>query len=710
METIAAKAFKYRVGEALGRDVGRAYARLDPADIRAMGAELGDVVEIRGKKTAVAKLMPCFPDDRGQGRMHIDGILRENAGVGLDDLVEVRTVPRVEASLVVLQTAAAPKEGDLAYIARLLDGIPVIEGSKIQLTLFGRRTVDFTVETTSPRGPVLIVSGTKLKTAAKESPGASVTSAPSYEDIGGLKREIQKIREIVELPLRYPEVFDRLGIDAPKGVLLHGPPGCGKTLIARTVARETEASFFAITGPEIIHKFYGESEAHLRKVFDEATRNAPSIVFLDEIDAIAPKRENVVGEVEKRVVAQLLGLMDGLSQRKHLVVIAATNIPNSLDPALRRPGRFDREIAVPIPDKAGRLSILEIHSRGMPLSPEVDLGRIAEITHGFVGADLAAVCREAAMKSLRRIMPEIDFAMKSIPYEDLMSLEVQMGDFLDGLRDVSPSAIREVLVEIPDVHWDDVGGLESTKARLREAVEWPLRFEKLFSKACIQPPKGILLVGPPGCGKTLLAKAVARESQVNFISVKGPALLSKYVGESEKAVREVFTKARQAAPCIVLFDEMDAIAPRRTGDGSDSHVSERVLSQILTELDGMEELRGVLVLGTTNRPDMLDRALLRPGRFDVVIEIEPPDEGSRTEIFQVHFRGRPLSPEVDVRALARMTEGFSGAEIEAVCKKAAMNAVREVIESGKAESAVPVIDPRHLASALEEVRRGLERH
>ncbi len=442
---------------------------------------------------------------------------------------------------------------------------------------------------------------------------------------------------MIELPLRYPEVFERLGIDAPKGVLLHGPPGCGKTLIARSIANETEANFFSVSGPEVIHKFYGESEAHLRQIFAEAAKKGPSIVFLDEIDAIAPKREKVVGDVEKRVVAQLLALMDGLTRRQSLIVIAATNIPNALDPALRRPGRFDREIAIPIPDRNGRLEILEIHSRGMPLAKDVDMNHFAEITHGFVGADLEALCREAAMISLRRIMPDIDFAMAGIPYEQLAKLEVHMEDFLGALKEVEPSAIREVFVEVPDVRWENVGGHKTVKGRLVESVEWPLQYPHLFEQAGTKPPRGILLSGPPGCGKTLLAKAIANESKVNFISVKGPALLSKYVGESEEAVRDVFRKARQATPCIIFFDEIDSLIPARSGGSTDSHVSERVLSQFLAELDGIEELKGVLVLGATNRADILDPAVLRPGRFDYTIEISMPDEGDREEIFRYTF-------------------------------------------------------------------------
>jgi transitional endoplasmic reticulum ATPase len=524
----------------------------------------------------------------------------------------------------------------------------------------------------------------------------------SYEDIGGLKRELARIREIIELPLRYPEVFERLGIDAPKGVLLYGPPGCGKTLIARAVAHETEARFFSVNGPEIIHKFVGESEQHLRKIFEEATRQAPSIIFLDELDAIAPRRENVLGEVEKRVVAQLLALMDGLNQRQHVIVIAATNLPNNLDPALRRPGRFDREIAISIPDRDGRREILAIHSREMPLAGDVRLDQLASRTHGFVGADLEALCREAAMVRLRHVLPEIDFASAQIPAESLLKLEVEMPDFLEALREVEPSAIREVFVEVPEVRWEDVGGLRAVKQQLIEAVEWPLKHPGLFAQANVRPPRGILLSGPPGCGKTLLAKAVATQTEVNFISVKGPALLSKYVGESEKGVREVFRKARQAAPCILFFNELDALVPERGSGGADSHVTERVIGQFLAEVDGVEDMNGVLVLGATNRRDILDPALLRPGRFDLVVEIPLPDADGRREIFAIGLRGRPVADDVRLDELVTRSGDFTGADIQAVCQRAALEAIREAIAAAGGEARV-LIRHRHLKDALERM-------
>ena len=630
-------------------------------------------------------------------------------GAGLDEFVQVRKIACRPAERVVLAPVnITPSDRDLDYIGSLLDGLPVLEGNRIRATLFGSRWADFKVESTTPRGPVLINPTTQLVIGKDQPRAAETAGAISYEDIGGLKPQLHRIREMIELPLRYPEVFERLGIDAPKGVLLHGPPGCGKTLIARAIAHETEASFFSVSGPEVIHKFYGESEAHLRKIFEEAGRKGPSIIFLDEIDAIAPKRENAVGDVEKRVVAQLLALMDGLAKRKQLIVIAATNLPNAIDPALRRPGRFDREITIPIPDRNGREEILNIHSRGMPLAEDVNMAHLAEITHGFVGADLEALCREAAMLRLRHILPDINFALAQIPYEQLSKLEVEMDDFLGALHDVEPSATREVFVEVPNVRWEDVGGLASTKQRLLEAVEWPLRYGPVFAQAGIRPPKGILLVGPPGCGKTLLAKAIATESRVNFIAVKGPALLSKYVGDSEKGVRDVFRKAKQAAPCIIFFDELESLVPARGAGSSDSHVSERVLSQFLAEMDGIEELKGVLVLGATNRVDLIDAALLRPGRFDEIVEIAEPDEDSRRQIFEVHLRGKPLGSGISAADLAARSAGFSGAEIEWVCTKAALHAVRRAVESGPekpVEEIKALVESGDMETALMEVEK-----
>ncbi|MEX2701600.1 MAG: CDC48 family AAA ATPase, partial [Candidatus Baldrarchaeota archaeon] len=519
--------------------------------------------------------------------------------------------------------------------------------------------------------------------------------AITYEDIGGLHEAIQRIREMVELPLKHPELFQRLGIDPPKGVLLFGPPGCGKTLLAKAVANESDAYFIAINGPEIMGKFYGESEHRLRQVFDDAEKNAPSIIFIDEIDAIAPKREEVTGEVERRVVAQLLALMDGLKARGQVIVIGATNRPNALDPALRRPGRFDREIEIGVPDRDGRREILQIHTRGMPLAEDVNLDRVADMTHGFVGADLAALCREAAMKALRRYLPEIDLDEEVIPPHVLEKIKITMKDFLDALKEIQPSAIREVLVEVPNVHWDDVGGLEEVKRELKEAVEWPLKHPKVFKRMGVDPPKGILLYGPPGTGKTLLAKAIATESEANFISVKGPELMSKWVGESEKAVREIFRKARMVSPTIIFFDEIDSLAPRR-GFTSETQVTERVVSQLLTELDGLEPLREIIVIAATSRPDMLDPALLRPGRFDRLIYVPPPDKKARLEILKIHTRKMPIADDVDLLKLAEATNGFVGADLAALCREAAMLALREDIEA-------KVVKWEHFEKALQKI-------
>ncbi len=677
-----------RVAEALPKDAGRGVARLDPGDIERLGARIGDVVAIAGQRTTALKLMPAYPDERGKELIQIDGIARENAGTGLDERVRVELAAIQDARTVALApigpSRLSQEARDASYVGRLVDSLVVQAGDRVRVNLFGSRPQDFTVTDTAPSGFVLIQAGTRVQIVGEAEAERRVLKV-SYEDIGGLGRTIARIREMIELPLRFPEVFDRLGIDPPRGVLLYGSPGCGKTLIARAVANETSAHFLHINGPEVIHKFYGESEAHLRRIFEEAEARAPSIVFLDEIDAIAPKRAEVQGEVEKRVVAQLLALMDGLKTRGQVIVIGATNIPQNLDPALRRPGRFDREIEIGIPDRNGRREILEIHTRGMPLAAGVDLDHLAAVTHGFVGADLEALAREAAMVALRRLIPSIDLASAEVPYERLMELEVTMDDFLDALREVEPSAMREVFTEVADVTWDDVGGMEAAKEALREAVEWPLLYAPVFAHAGARPAKGILLTGLPGSGKTLLAKAVAHESGVNFISVKGPELLSKWVGESEKGVREVFKKARQAAPCIVFLDEIDALAPRRGGGAGEGHVSERVVSQLLTELDGIEELRGVLVLAATNRADILDPALLRPGRFDVQIEIPAPDPATRRAILGVHTRGRPLADDIDLDALTAETEGFGGADLAGLSREATMEAVRRFI--GQAGSA-----------------------
>ncbi len=674
-----------KVKEAMGKDVGRAIVRIDPEDIKALGLEVGGIIEIEGKRKTPAKVMPCYAEERGKKIIQMDGISRENSQIGLDEKVKISQIDYSPANKITLLpltvSSLLQRDKDTKYIGSLIEGLPLISGDRIRATLFGSRSCDFKVVDTIPEGVVLVGSTTLIRMKTKTT-GESGQTKISYEDVGGLTTQIQRIREMIELPLRYPEVFERLGINAPKGVFLYGPPGTGKTLIARAVANETEAYFTHISGPEIMGKFYGESEARLRGVFEDAHKHAPAIIFIDEIDAIAPKREDMGGEkqVERRVVAQLLSLMDGLESRGQIIVIAATNIPNTIDPALRRPGRFDREISIPIPDKNGRLEILQIYTRGMPLAKDVSLEKLAEITHGFVGADLEALCREAAMSALRNILPRIDFEMADIPYETLLNLEVSSDNFQEALKEIEPSAIREVFIEVPDVKWEDVGGLEDIKKQLMETIEWPLKYPQLFARTNTMPPKGVLLYGPPGTGKTLIAKAVANESGVNFISVKGPALISKYVGESERGIREVFKKARQAAPTVIFFDEIDALVPvRGTGGGDSSHTTERVISQFLTELDGIEELKGVVVLGATNRFDMIDPAILRPGRFDLLWELPIPDEATRLSIFKIHTRGKPLDKNVDLKSLAKATDKYTGAEIEAAVRRASMLAIREVI-------------------------------
>ncbi len=667
---------RLRVAEAATKDVGRALARLDPDDMHRLQLQTGDFVEIHGKSAAVAKVLPAHPALRGQSRIALDGLTRENAQAALDDTVEVLRVLALPAERVeILPLGPEPARRDLDYIGRLLDGLVLREGARLRATVFGSRSAEFRVTRTTPRGNVVLHPLTQLTVLPKAATSAGAAERQlSYEDVGGLRPQLQRIREIIELPLRYPQMFDRLGIAAPKGVLLYGPPGTGKTLIARTIASEAHAKFFSVSGPEIIHKFYGESEAHLRKIFEEAGRQGPSIIFLDEIDSIAPRRERVTGEVEKRVVAQLLALMDGLARRQNVIVIAATNLPDSLDPALRRPGRFDREIEIPVPDRAGRAEILEIHAHGMPLSSEVSLSSFAARTHGFVGADLEALCREAAMRCLRRLLPEIDLSAAEIPYSVLEKVEILPADFEEALVGIEPSALRDAFIEVPDVRWEDLGGLAPLRQRLIEAVEWPIRRPELFTQANVRPPRGLLLTGPPGCGKTMLAKAIATESQVNFLSIKGPELLSKYVGDSERAVRDLFRKARQAAPCILFFDEIDAVAAAR-GNGQDP-VAERVLAQLLTEMDGIEDLRGVFILAATNRADRLDPAIVRPGRFDEVIGIPVPDQSARLEILAIQFRRKPIGDNLDWPRFAAETDGFSGAQLMAVSQRAAMAALR----------------------------------
>ncbi|MEM2596954.1 MAG: CDC48 family AAA ATPase, partial [Candidatus Caldarchaeum sp.] len=597
----------------------------------------------------------------------------------------VRKANVKEAQLVVLapyNTSIKADENFTKLVKSRLIEYPVVHRNIIPVLFFGN-LFTFAVVQMRPTGVAKITPRTKLVIQSRVVQEKTLRTSITYEDIGGLQEQIQRVREMIELPLRFPELFQKLGIDPPKGVLLYGPPGCGKTLLAKAVATEAEANFILINGPEIMNKYYGETEARLREIFRKAEEEAPSIIFIDEIDAIAPKRSEVTGEVEKRVVAQLLALMDGLEGRGSVIVIGATNRPNALDPALRRPGRFDREIEIGIPDKKGRIEILTIHTRGMPLAKDVQIDRLGEMTRGYTGADLAALCREAAMKAIRRILPSIDFSSERISPEILNSLEVTMKDFLDAYKEITPSALREVEIETPTVRWEDIGGLEQVKQKLIEMVEWPLKYPEKFEKLGIKPPRGVLLYGPPGCGKTLLAKAVATESEANFITIKGPEIFSKWVGESEKAIREIFRKARQAAPAVIFFDEIEAIAPRKDLAEDSSGVTNRVASQLLAEIDGIEELNDIVVIGATNRPDMLDPALLRPGRFDRLLLIPPPDEKARAEIFYIYTRKMPLADDVNIEVLASRCEGYSGADIESVCKEAALAALRRDINADK---------------------------
>ncbi|MEN2974039.1 MAG: CDC48 family AAA ATPase [Candidatus Caldarchaeales archaeon] len=673
---------RLRVAEARQRDVGYGIARIDREVGSNAGFQTGDMVEIRGKKLAAATLWLGYLEDE-KDVIRIDGYIRSNAGVALNDWVTIRKADVKEAQLVVLapvNTTIKSDENFTRLIKSRLIEYPLVQKNVVPVLFFGN-LFTFAVIQTRPAGVVKITPKTKLVIHSKVIQEKTFRTSVTYEDIGGLQEQIQRIREMIELPLRYPELFQKLGIEPPKGVLLYGPPGCGKTLLAKAVATEAEANFILINGPEIMNKYYGETEARLREIFRKAEEEAPSIIFIDEIDAIAPKRSEVTGEVEKRVVSQLLTLMDGLETRGQVIVIGATNRPNALDPALRRPGRFDREIEIGIPDKNSRREILQIHTRGMPLSEDVRIDKLAEMTRGYTGADLAALCREAAMKAIRRILPSIDFNEERISPEILDSLMVTMRDFLDAFKEITPTALREVEIEVPNVRWEDIGGLEELKQRLVETVEWPLKYPEKFEKFDIKPPRGILLYGPPGCGKTLLAKAVATESEANFISVKGPEIFSKWVGESEKAVREIFRKAKQASPCIIFFDEIESIIPRKDLLDDSSGVTNRVSSQLLSEMDGVEELADVIVIGATNRPNLIDPAVLRPGRLDRLIYVPPPDEKARFSIFKIYTRRMPLANDVNLRELAARTEGYSGADLESVCREAALSALRKNIEA-----------------------------
>src|SRR5690349_4063060 len=675
-----------KVAEAEQRDVGRKIARVDPTVAERLNISTGDALEVSslGKKTTVLN-WPARETDKDKGLIRIDGYARNKLDVGINDSVELKKVESKDARSITL----APTEplrivGAADYLTDYLNGHLMTKGDTIPISVMGQR-IDLVVISTHPSGPVIINDNTKIVVSEETSKAVQISqqgaeASITYEDIGGLGDAVARVREMIELPLRHPELFKRLGVEAPKGVLLHGPPGTGKTLLAKAVANETNSNFFTIGGPEIMSKYHGESEERLRNVFQEAEKNAPSIIFIDEIDSIAPKRDEVSGEVERRIVAQLLSLMDGMSSRGKVVVIGATNRINAIDPALRRPGRFDREIELGVPDRNGRLEILQIHTRGMPLAKDVNLQKLADISHGFVGADLQSLSKEAAMRALRRILPEIDLASESIPADTLKKIIVTMQDFTDVIKEMEPSAMREVFVEVPDVKWEDIGGLLSIKQELQEAVEWPLKYQGVFTYADATPPKGILLYGPPGTGKTLMAKAAANESEANFISIKGPELLSKWVGESEKGVREVFRKSRQAAPCIIFFDEMDAIAPIRGGNHGDSHVTERVISQFLTEMDGLEILTNVVVIGATNRPDIIDPALLRPGRFDRILYVAPPDRDSRLQILKIHTKKKPLDEDVNIEDLADKTDGYTGADIASLSSAAVMLSLREHIK------------------------------
>ena len=705
------KTLTLRVADAYQRDVGRGIARVDPKVVDELGLTSGDVIQIIGKKKTTALSWPGYESDFGKGTIRIDGYLRNNAGVSIDDKVTIRKIEaKIAQRLTLAPTEPLRIVGGEEYLSQILEGRVLARGDYVPINVMGRK-IDLVVTQTTPTAEAVIVTDQTKVTVGeqvKEAPRAIPRIA--YEDIGGLRPVIQKVREMIELPLRHPELFERLGVEAPKGVLLHGPPGTGKTLLAKAVASETNANFYSIGGPEIMSKFYGESEERLREIFKEAQENAPSIIFIDEIDSIAPKREEVTGEVEKRVVSQLLSVMDGLQSRGKVVVIGATNRINSIDPALRRPGRFDREIEIGVPDRDGRLEILQIHTRGMPLAEDVDLKKLADVTHGFVGADLEALAKEAAIRALRRILPEINLEAENIPAEVLNKIIVKMTDFQDALKEVEPSAMREVLVEVPDIKWDDIGGLDGVKEELREAIEWPLKYPELFAQMNAVPPKGLLLYGPPGTGKTLLAKAAANESEANFISVKGPELLNKFVGESEKAVREIFRKARQASPCIIFFDEIDSVAPTRGSNSGDSNVTERVISQFLTEMDGLEELRNVVIIAATNRPDIVDPALLRPGRFDRMLLVPPPDLEARKQIFRIHTKKTPLGEDVKLDDLAKKTEGYTGADIASICNTAVMLSIKEHIgkakdaEDAKKKAKSLKVGKRHYDEALQKVK------
>lgn len=705
-----------------GFQVGRGVARIDPADMVRLGCVAGDTILITGSRTTAAKVVPLGMLERGQQVIQMDSQVRQNCVAGLNERATVRKARVKDAekvTLLPLSSGAPIQEEELRHVARYMVGLPITIGDLLRIGMPGSAPREYLIIGTTPATPaytvqakdtevtvsvgtpggtsplpelpvqpepatsdveaVLVQPNTLVKAQARGANRQGEWGHIRYEDIGGLGKELQRIREMIELPLKYPAVFDRLGVEPPKGILLYGPPGTGKTLIARAVASEANAAFFVINGAEIMNKLYGESESRLRSIFQEAQKHAPSIIFIDEIDALAPRRAESGSEAERRIVGQLLTLMDGKEARGQVVIIGATNQPNALDPALRRPGRFDREIVLRVPDLYGRKEILQIHSRDAALANDIDFNRLAHLTPGFVGADLEALCREAAMIALRRVLPHIDYEHSYIPYETLVNLNITMADFQDALREVEPSTTREVYVEISETSWDDIGGMEDVKEILTESVEWPLRFPEIYTSARVEMPRGVLLSGPPGSGKTMLARALANQCEASFISIKGPELLSKWVGETEKGIREVFRRAKQAAPCIVFFDELDGLASRRGAMSADGGVGDRLLTQLLSEMDGIEGRAGVLVLGATNRPDVLDPALLRPGRFDMIVELRYPNTEERQAIFAIHTRGRPLANDVSLEELATLTEKRSGADIEAICHRAALLALREWI-------------------------------
>jgi transitional endoplasmic reticulum ATPase len=694
-----------KINEIPQQHIGKGRAIIDPKIIEDQNWNIGQILELTHNKKTYVKLWPATPQEYGAGIIKIDGITRQNIGAGIDDKISIKSVEAVKAEQIILSpTEKITTDGLQEYMIYNYLNHVFSNGDSISLnTQMGSR-VQFVVTNTKPSKPVIVTEKTIFKLGSLTKVVDVSVPRITYDELGGLKNEVQKIREMVELPMRHPELFEKIGVEAPKGVLLYGPPGTGKTLLAKAVAGETNAHFISISGPEIMGKHYGESEERIREIFTQAEENAPSIVFIDEIDSIAPKRDEVSGELEKRIVSQLLTLMDGMKSRGNVVVIAATNRPDSIDPALRRPGRFDREIEIGIPDDEGRFDILSIHTRGMPIDEKVDLKQISKTTHGFVGADLEILSKEAAMKSLRRILPEIDYDEEKISSEILEKIQITSDDFRDALKEVSPSALREVQVQIPNVSWDDVGGLENLKEELKEAVEWPIKYKDAYDYVNVKSPKGILLDGPPGTGKTLIAKALAKMTDSNFISIKGPELLSKWVGESEKGIREIFRKARQAAPCIIFLDEVDALVPRRGSGGSNSHVTENVVSQILTEIDGLEELNNVLIIAATNRLDIVDEAFLRPGRFDRIIKVPNPDEKGRQHIFEIHTKSKPLASDAKISEIVKLTDNFSGAEIAAVANRAAIAALRRYV-SGKSKNVKEIkITQQDLIDAVDKVK------